>query len=328
MDETITRTFAFKRAEITGDSEHSLYELLRNAVEVFPMANDRKMEIEENSERYRVLNDWRFIGDNEDVCLASVFGFTLNANENAVVLKTDQKSFPVEVLAPKRDAQHHQEFVEGLVWMGVKDNYLAIMTSQSVSFSMLEGYLSDLFSRALEKTISIKFVDPTIPRYGDCDLSTVKKLTISNTISAKESLKSTQRNSIRKHFVPEGGGWQILKTLCDVLGVRPPRMSLSNEHALDQIDVDVIISTRRPSIADGNQVDALAKVAEVFKDMEEPPIEVEFSDGRKLSLTDYRITKRFKIPSQNKIPKVGDVCVALSKWLLEQIGNMSLAHHV
>ena len=323
--ETITRTFAFKRAEITGDSGHTLYELIRNALEVLPLADDRKMEIEENSERYRVLNDWRFIGAHYDVCLASIFGFTLNANENAVVLKRNQKSFPVEVLAPKRDAKHHQEFVEGLVWIGVKDDYLAIMTSQSVSFSMLEGYLSDLFSRTLEKTVNVNFVDPTIPRYSDCDMSTVKKLTISNNIDVRESSGSAQTNSIRRHFVPEGGGWQIVKALCNALGVRPPRMILNNEHALDQIDVDVIISTRRPSIEDGNQADALARVADVFKDVDNPPITVEFKDGRKLSLTDYRIMKKFTIPSENKIPKVAEVCEALNKWLLEQIRILSLA---
>ena len=125
--------------------------------------------------------------------------------------------------------------------------------------------------------------------------------------------------------MPEGGGWQIVKALCNALGVRPPRMILNNEHALDQIDVDVIISTRRPSIEDGNQADALARVADVFKDVDNPPITVEFKDGRKLSLTDYRIMKKFTIPSENKIPKVAEVCEALNKWLLEQIRILSLA---
>lgn len=326
MNDAVVKTFAFKKVVITGGEGQTFYNLVRNAVTMLPMANDRKLELDEDSECYRVLNDWRYLGVNDEVCIVSVFGFTMNANENAVILQNNQQSFPIAVLAPKRDERRHEEFIQGLVWMGIKDNYVTIMTSQSVSFGILEEYFSGLFSRVANNTIRVDFVDPQIPKFGDCDMSTAKRLIISNEITVSETRQNSQQGSIRKSYKPGGGGWGVVKAVCDALGTRPPRLRLTNEHALDQIDVSVVISSKRMSADSGVQLDAIEKVANAFKDVENPPIAVEFQDGRRLSLSAYRITKRFTIPAVNKIPKMEEVGRLLDGWLRKQIGNLFIAH--
>lgn len=324
MKEKITRTFVLKKAHVTGD-HRTLYDLIQIATEKCPKAHERQMEPEKGAERNRLLNEWRFLGDSGEVCVASFFSFTMNENKNAVVLKDDLQSFPIEVLAPQRSSSHHQEFVAGLAWIAVKDNYIAVMTSQSFSFSFLEEYFAWLFRKALGKTVGIQLCDPHQPKFRDCDMSSVKRLEISNEIAVKTDEVKTRRDTIRRRLLPDGRGWDILKTLYKALGQKPPSMGATNEHAFDKIDVDVIITARRTTIADGNQADALERIANAFKDVENPPIKAVFKDGRVLSLSDYRVSKQFSIAAENKIPVATDVCEQLDYWLCEQIQNIEMA---
>lgn len=325
MSEKVTRTFVLKKAVVTGDS-HTLFELLKASVEKFNKAKERQMEPEADTDRIRLLNDWIFLGESEEVCAASFFAFTINENKNAVVIGNNQKSFPIEVLAPKRSAKHHQEFIAGLSWFAVKENYIAVMTSQTFTFAAFESYFDWLFTRAFEKTVSVRFVDPSNPKFRDCDMSSVKRLEISNSIEVKHIKKDNEQSQIlRKHFAPTGRGWDVLKALYNAMGRKPPSMGATNEHAFDKIDVDVIIKARRPTLADGNQADALERIANAFKDVEDPPIKVVFKDGRELSLSAYRVSKQFNVSAQNKIPIVSEVCRQLDAWLRNQIQYIETA---
>lgn len=324
MKDKVNKTFVLKKAVVTGDA-NTLFNLIKKASEKYRLAHQRQMEPETGTDRIRLLNEFRFLGANNEVCVASFFSFTMNENKNAVVLKNDLESFPIEVLAPKRNAKHHQEFIAGLAWIAVMGNYIAVMTSQTFTFTALEDYFTWLFSRACNKTVSVQFCDPRLPKFRDCDMSSVKRLEISNSIEVREKTTRTTSDSIRRHFVPEGRGWDVLKAIYNAMGKRPPAMGATNEHAFDKIDVDVIISARRPTIADGNQADALERIANAFKDVENPPIKAVFKDGRKLSLSDYRVTRQFSIASENKIPIAKDVCDLLDAWLREQIQNIETA---
>lgn len=325
MSEKVSKTFVLKKAVVTGDNQ-SLYNLIKVAITKFKKAQQRQMETEAGTDHCRLLNDWSYLGEQKEVCVASFFSFTLNENKNAVVLAGEKESFPIEVLAPSRDSEHHQEFIAGLVWIAVKDNYLAVMTSQAFTFSALEDYFSWLFSQSLDKTVTVQFIDPKSPQFRDCDMSSVKRLEISNNIEVKTNTSFADNRSVRKqHFTPTGRGWDVLKAIYKALGKTPPKMGATNEHAFDKIDVSVIISARRPTIADGNQTDALERIANVFKDVENPPIKAVFRDGRTISISDYRVSKQFSIPSSNKIPVTEDVCRLLNTWLREQIKNIETA---
>lgn len=326
MSETVSKTFVFKKAVITGDSQN-LYDFIKTATTRLNKAQQRQMETEAGADHRRLLNDWVFLGETKDVCAASFFSFTLNENKNAVVLTGDEKSFPIETLAPSRDSAHHQEFISGLVWIAVKENYIAVMTSQTFTFTALEDYFTWLFSQSLGKTITVQLNDPRSPKFSECDMSSVKRLQISNGLETKIHTTTSNNRAVRhQHFSPAGRGWDILKTLYKALGTNPPSMGATNEHAFDNVDIDVIISVRRPTIADGNQPDALERIANAFKDIENPPIKAVFKDGRTISLADYRVSKQFRIPSNNKIPIATEVCNMLNFWLRKQIQNIELAN--
>ena len=97
------------------------------------------------------------------------------------------------------------------------------------------------------------------------------------------------------------------------------------------IDLRRLLTHRRPPscsavrAVDPERPRSPGQFANAFKDVENPPVDIEFSDGRRLSLSEYRIKKAFQVESRNKIPIVEDVCTILVSWLRQQIGLQNLA---
>lgn len=330
MSEKVSRSFYLKKAVITkavnsGENTKTLKEYLEDVFQKYPKADERRYKLDSNSERFRVMNDWIFLGQTKDVCAASIFAFTLNANQNAVTLKRDEKSYPIAVLAPKRNSKLHQEFVEGLVWFAALDNYVAIMTNQMVSFSMLQEYLSWIIRRTCGETVSISLAEPRHVNLSNCDMANASKIIISNNIEVEASHSHSASDARRTTFQASGRGWNVLKAIYKAFDKKPPKLPLMNENALDQIDVDVIIRARRFKSGTGRLGDAIERLANSFKDVPNPPIGIEFSDGRKISLEEYRVKKTFQIDAVNKIPVPECVCKLLDEWLRTQVGLIESA---
>lgn len=329
MSEKISRVCYLKKVVITRASSgcgnrQTLCELLQEVFTRFPLANERKRKLTEDDDKYRVMNDWRFVGTNHEVCAASIFAFTMNANHNAAVLNSNEASFPIEVLAPNRDPLHHQEFVEGLAWFATTRDHIAIMAAQAVSFTAIEEYLSWIIERLLNETVRVSFVEPQHVNIRDCTMDNVKRISLRSGIDVKESISGNVAHRSRS-YKASGRGWDVVKAVFGAFNKEPPMLPLSGEDALDQIDVDVIISAHRTQSRPGRLNDALNRFADSFKDIDDPPVDIEFKDGRRISLTGYRVKKIFQVESENKIMKPDVVCDILCRWLKSQIAAISQA---
>lgn len=329
MSEKVSRACYLKKVVITCASrglnnQQTLCEFLRAVFSQFQLANERKLRLSEDDDKYRVMNDWRFVGANNEVCAASIFAFTMNANHNAAVLNSNEASFPIEVLAPNRDPLHHQEFVDGLAWFATTRDHIAIMAAQTVSFTAIEEYLSWIISRLLNETVRVSFVEPQHINIRDCTMDNVKRISLRSGIDVKESFSGDVARRTRS-YKASGRGWDVLKAVFGAFNKKPPRLPFAGEDALDQIDVDVIISAHRTQSRPGRLNDALNRFADSFKDIDDPPVDIEFKDGRKVSLTDYRVKKIFQVESENKIMKPDVVCDILCRWLKSQIAAISQA---
>lgn len=330
MTERISRSCYLKKVVITRlansrTPRKTLCEYLRDVFARFPKANDRKRQLNEDKDRYQVMNDWRFLGGGEEVCAASIFAFTLNANQNAAVLSSNEASFPIEVLAPRRDEDHHEEFVEGLAWFATMGDHIAITAAQSVSFTAIGEYLGWIIGRLLGETVTICFAEPQHVSLQNCMMGDVKRISLRSGIDVRESFCKDRGDRSRRSFRASGRGWEILKVIFGAFNKKPPALPLSSEDALEQVDIDVTISAHRAQSKPGRLDDALNRIADSFKDIEDPPVDIEFKDGRRISLTEYRVKKTLQIESENKIMKPESVCEVLHSWLKSQLQAISLA---
>ena len=318
MSEKVSRTLTLKVARCTPDVGRSLSDLLIEAYRAAPYAADRQMELGENTGRYRVLN---VMNCRRNVCVGVICGYTRDANQNAVDIAANNRSYPISVLAPQRDAQRHLEFVEGLVYIAVLDNYVALMTQQSITHGMIEEFLAWFINRHTAQDVVIALDDPQRPDLRNYDMSNAKSLVFRNDVSVSPS---QYRGSVRSRAT--GAGWSVIETVMRALGREPPDFGeLRTEHDLDQLSVEVSISAKRLRSGSPSRHDAMETIANALRDVENPPVTFLFKDGTRITLSEYRVAKRVELPSINKIPDSNAARIEIDKWIREQVRALSRA---
>ena len=180
MSEKVSRTLTLKVATCTPDDGRTLADLLMEAYRAAPYASDRQMELGENTGRYRVVN---VLNRRQNVCVGVICGYTRDANQNAVDIAANNRSYPIAVLAPQRDSQRHLEFVEGLVYIAVLDNYVALMTQQSITQGMIEEFLTWFINGHTDLNVVITLNDPQRPDLRNYDMSKAKSLVFRNDVN-------------------------------------------------------------------------------------------------------------------------------------------------
>lgn len=308
------RRFHFKLAKIMPGQGKDFKTLVAEAYKA-TAAVDRRFEIETDSDRYRVLNSLEELGRDKDAWAASVFAFTMDANMNAAEVSAHGKSYPISVFAPPRDAKKRLEFVEGLIWIAALRDYVAIMANRAISNKVLEEYFSWAIGRHLGSTVSVAFVDPEKPSLRGYDMTKVKSMVIDNNIDIGEQRKTEK--SVGQYAV-KGSGWDVLKSVFKSLGREPPDLTLARGETLDRLKVSVIIK----AVMQGNYASSakiVTKIAEAFRDLDDPPVSFEFSDGRSLKLGDLRIGQTMRVTCINDLPDAYETQKKLEAWLRSQV---------
>lgn len=322
MSERVNRTVTLKKIYVHPSMGRNFEQLLAAAYAAKSHARDRRMKLSEDDKQYQILNT---LEESNNILTGSIFSFTEDANQNAVEIKSMAKSYPIKVFAPPRTSGRRLEFVEGLIYLAAKGNYMAIMSHQHVSPTMIESYLGWLLSSHVGHTVSVLLKDPARPELRNYNMQNAKRIVLHNGIRVAPR-EQTQEDGNPIRYRADGFGWDAIKKVAAAFGGVPPDLEdLDDEHALDRLKIEVVISTRRIKAIHGARGDAMEVVANAFRDMDNPPVTFEFKDGRKITLSDYRVSCRVSIASKNKIPDEGQAKSMLRGWLKEQILTLNLA---
>lgn len=318
MSEKVSRTLTLKVATCTPDDGRTLADLLMEAYRAAPYASDRQMELGENTGRYRVLN---VLKRRQNVCVGVICGYTRDANQNAVDIAANNRSYPIAVLAPQRDSQRHLEFVEGLVYIAVLDNYVALMTQQSITQGMIEEFLTWFINGHTDLNVVITLNDPQRPDLRNYDMSKAKSLVFRNDVNVSPAQRGGGVS-----YRASGTGWSVIETVMRALGREPPDFGgLRGEHDLDQLSVEVSISAKRIRTDSNSRQDAMETIANALRDVENPPVTFLFKDGTRITLSEYRVSKRVELRSVNKIPDSEEARITIDYWIREQVRTLSRA---
>lgn len=317
--EKLAKTFHLKQVVITPKMPSDFKTLLFSAWNTLTDASDRAHKIATDSEHYRVLNDLIEMGIDKSVVSAPVFAFTLNANQNAVTIQKKVRSFDVSVLAPQRDSKKHQEFVEGLVYVAVKTNFIAIMANKAISFKTLEDYFSWLLTASTGKTVAVSFQDPPKPELKKYNMDDIKSVIFDGRVMTEEH---RSQSGARMKVRTIGVAAQAIKDLIKALGANPIEFAPEKVGDFDNLEVSVVMRF----IKRGNYHNAslaVQKIAETFRDLEPPPpVSFEFGDGRKLDVSSFRVSAVNSVPCENNIPVSYEVTKMLFQWLQKQVINI------
>ena len=333
----VRKSCLLKTVQVVPPLKTSFATAVQHAVEVLSRATDRRLELEKDSGRYRVLNDFFPPVLKGHPASGSVFAFTMDANMNGVVLDPKAKSYPMKVLAPKRDASERTEFVEGLTWFSVKGNYLAILASRAVSVDVLEDYFSWLLGAAAEASgnlkanavpYAVRFNNPPKPELRAYDMTNLKSIAFKGGIqSTSEGGASNvnRRDSSRSSFSlfkPIGPAYSALKAFVEACGATLPKFEgADSPETFSNLNVELRVSAPKKLNAQAARA-FLQKTAENIRDADDDTLEYRFADGRTLKPSQLIVANELVLDLKEGLPDSVSARRKLNMWLLEQIGQL------
>lgn len=325
MGKNIRKTCILKIAEM-GSGRGDFAAEVQKAVEELGKAANRRLELDDEPRRWRLLNDFFPPAGEYKTARGSVFAFTENQNLNGVVLSPDADSYPITTLSPPQSGNDRTEFVEGLTWFSAYENYVAFFTDKGVSASTLETYFSWLFTAAARasssdaKAVEVSFRDPPKPEFAAYDMTDVSSLVFRGAMESSVEIPHGKGGKPMSAVVkPHGKSFEMLKSLMKSFGVSPPRVFGSNDpDQLANIHVELKISCVRPK-SGGPAVAMLKETAERIRDAGAGSVAFRFADGRVLTADELAISAQMSISAQNGLPNTFEAVRKLDKWLMNQV---------
>lgn len=285
----VRRTFHYKVAKFKVDGKTSLQSRLKLAFKEKPKAMSRRQEI-----RYGGETSYRWVNHLKDVGVLTC-GVLISYKEgvlpSAITLDEDAEELVLEEVVPdKTDQVKRREFLEGLLYFGVYQNYVIFMGSVHLLSQHFEEHLQWLLQK-LTKTIgkdeALMIADNLSPDYRNIKYSKVKELLIKSNIQITED-KESQEISDRK-FKPVGAWWNaITKILNDGYGLDTPDPDFKGGLRTEDLSVTLSVKLTNARGRANLNTPIIDPLANSFRHMDNPPIELHFMSGEVLKTSSAR----------------------------------------
>lgn len=329
MNKSIRKTCILKIADMAPWSGSDFTATVQKAVKTLHNAEDRRLVLEEEPRRYRLLNDFFVPTGTVRSTRGSVFAFTENQDLNGVVLRPGVTSYPIATFSPPPHGTDRMEFIEGLTWFASFGNYIAFFTDKTVFPSTLERYFSWLLSKAAgivsgkDENIAVLFRDPPKPDLSEYDMTGVSSLFFKESLQSDVEIPASQNTRRRSAVLkPKGKAYELLKSLLKSFGALPPSfMGIQTPEQLEDLRVEVRVSCLRPKKG-GVALAELKRTAEKIRDAGAGNVSFKFADGRILDAEDLAVASQMTISAVNGLPNTMEAVRKLDAWMMQQIERL------
>ena len=309
---SVQKKIIYRSASITN-CESTLQELLETAIQQ-TQVNDRQQELNKYEKIFRSINKgWHYRG----MLMCEMVLIDPGANQPVAVYNPSEGIYTINAISTQElnqeDLKENSDFINSILYFGVKENEVVIMPSQSINIRALENYLSWLLCERLSITPNDSFLslNKRIPRTIEEKIksSPVRMIEIGSPICSGNSEPSETFIS-NQCFNVNGKAMirKLLNTLKD-----DELSSLSDE---SNIRAKVIISySRKTDKAGQTFMDRLAKN---FRNLDDADVSITLKNKVKISGDDLNLQKLISINKTERGLLVTDeISEAIVEWLLE-----------
>jgi hypothetical protein len=308
-----SRTLSYRRAQVVGvDSQaEPLQELLQRALGRYKKADDRRQPIDKDG-NHRLINDSIHY---KKIFVCNFVDFTVGMHQWVLKLDGEATAYSLAQLAPK-DKQ--EQFLEGMLYLGVQDDHVVLIQSKSLRSASLEDHLSWLLVEhgGILPSGARVILSPELPP--------AKRETAYATNVKSVSLTTTTSGSAPPHTVPSGTKdkvsgelYKVAKTLLakareELIG------TLSAREAMRVEDFQLIFQIRRKGrsrAVDGSVLDDLAELVRHADDID---FELQSGAGT-ITSRDIKLSDSRKLAVVNGAPTLTEVARVMNEWLAELI---------
>ena len=313
------KTFHYKCARF-AQANGSLQQMLSDAVARLPKAFDRREDINDSKEHYRLLNQTKT--ERGTLC-GVVFSYHEGHSQAITAVDADAATLDIEKIAPPKTSKgKRSEFIEGLLYFCCSRNHLAVVASSALQTTQLEEYLNWLFkdqTNVMSDDNTLMIADPHKPdlKQGISEVKSINfKTTMSGSAVVDKEQTISEKHAKKLSFKPEGKTWDAITALFSGMGV-----DLPNNIRIDQgiypedleVSVEIKCKKRRDQIEGGTPF--LDPIANAFRHMDHLPFDLTMRDGSVVKGDDFKVAQMHSVSCDEGIPDTTDTFKKMCSWL-------------
>lgn len=313
------RTFQYRRISFQKGS-NNFQALVRQALQKRNIVGDRFEELNAEEGTHRFINTHR---NQFGMTFGNMLVFSEGTNKQLVTVDKSASELDVGQIALSAKDGKPREFLDSILYYGIKDNHLILLQSLSLTSKQFEqhinwllsdtdvldeddgAYLNDYPARATQKKIKkqhVKSVRIGTPLIEDAELG-------------DETMQVKQSRKVR--FKPKGPGIDIVKRLLG--NSEYDKLRLDDALSDSNLEVFVEVSYSRKTSDDSQKV--LDHLATSLRHIDEDDIHIELKGGSKIRGKDLKLSHRVNIETYGGLVNPTDVFHQMRDWLEMLVAN-------
>lgn len=314
--ETKRKQLHYRKASLFKPIGRSLQELLEEALNKLTPISQRFELVEADispDESWR-----RFINTHRAVMGMQFGNLVLHAlaqNKAIIAIDDTADEFNIEQIAPpKSNDGKRREFLDSILYYGIKGNHIVLLQSMSLRARDLELHLTWLLQTAkLIDRYNAVYLNNYAPRmtHEQMENAEVKSVKLGTPLYDHKQVTETKEDG-KKSVKPFGEGIEILNALAPNRFVK---FSWDELEASSNLEVFVEVTYKRQTDPRSQQL--LNSLTTALRNASDEDVRIELKNGSVINGSELQI-KGFKgISTYNGLLDPSDVFTKMNEWLLE-----------
>jgi hypothetical protein len=316
--ETVQKTLTYKRANYL-QGEGTLQKDLKSAIDKAKTVGSRKQIVNAAENTFLLLNSVR---TKWSMLFGAMLIYSRGRNQPLVTENDSADELKVEQLAPpKTAAGERRDFVESLLFFGIKDNHVILLQSAGLRARQLETHLNWLLqtkTNVMDENDRVELADqPSKGAMREVLKSPVKKVSIGVPLESKPAGTSarTTTSTTNVAFRPTGRAFAVLSSLLGSGWQNKVRLDESLDES--KLKVEVLVSYTR-STSDSGQ-DLLNDIARQLRHQEEEDVTIHLKSGAKISGTELKVSGQISAITYGGLLDPEDLFPRMKAWFDAQL---------
>lgn len=309
----------YRKAQFFTPVTGNLQSLLAEALNKLNNVGERFDGIDENANDTSEDTGFRRLINTHRSKLGMEFGnlvlYADGINKQTLTIDNKVDELDVEQMAPpKTQDGKRREFLESILYYGIKDNHVVLLQSMALKSREIESYINWLLKKAeVISPENIVFLNNYAPKITKEKLekSTVKSVKIGTPLySTFEEIPNQLVSNVKKRFRPIGEGLDILKLL--------------TQHRLDDFLVDeiqddsnleVFVEVTYKGQTDNDSQDLLNKLTQELRHSGDDDIRIDLKGAGTIVGSELQIKSFKSIEIYEGVVLPQSVFESMQKWL-------------
>ena len=317
MPQTSTRTLHYKRATYLR-GRHDLHTLLRSALRRRRAVGTRMEELHPKDHTKRFINSHR---SQRGMLFGNLIVYSPERNQALLTVSPNATELDVQQVAPPEVNGQRTEFLESILYFGIRGNHVVVLQSTALRARALESHLNwllSLNSNPLGESNRLFLSDEPsnqIRRKVKATGAKAARLSFpleSEAMSARHDAEESSRG--RTRFRPTGSAFNILSDLLGAKWIGDLRLKDSLHDSRLKVVVEVTYDRRTTDSGQG----LLDGIAMSFRNLDEDEALIRLNRGGRLKGDDLRIFGPISVGTYGGLVDQGDLYPKMHTWLMEK----------